>query len=263
MGESMQHANHTIPAPLADFFARHPRIALAFSGGVDSAYLLYAAAACGADVRAYMVRSQFQPAFEQADAMRLSQSLDVSLTIVTYDILQHEGVACNGPDRCYLCKHALFSALLRRSRAEGYPLLMDGTNASDDVDDRPGFRAVTELGVLSPLRDSGITKAQVRALSREAGLFTWGKPAYACLATRVPTGTRITPDDLRRIERAEAALHALGFSDLRVRLRGEDALIQLPAGQMLRLAEIHGQVVQALAPDFRGVLLDLMPRKGE
>lgn len=259
----MQKHPRSVPALLAQFFHEHPRVALAFSGGVDSAYLMYAAAACGADIRAYTVCSQFQPAFEQEDARRLAAGLAVPLTVIEYDILRHPEVARNTPDRCYACKRALFDALLSRSRADGYACLMDGTNASDDVDDRPGMRALAELGVVSPLRLCGIPKAEVRALSREAGLFTWDKPAYACLATRVPTGTPIRPEMLQRIERAEAALHAMGFSDLRVRLRGEDALIQAPAAQLGGLATAHAQVTAALADDFAHILLDLQPRKGD
>ena len=184
--------NAAVPEALRQFFREHPRVALAFSGGTDSAYLLYAATACGCEVRAYYARSAFQPAFERADARRLAEQLSAELREIPLDVLAVEAVRRNPADRCYHCKRAIFSALLREARADGFDVVIDGTNASDDAGDRPGMRALRELRVLSPLRLCGIPKAEVRALSRQAGLFTWDKPAYACLATRVPAGVEIT-----------------------------------------------------------------------
>ena len=156
--------------------------------GTDSAFVLWAAKKYGCDVRAYYVRTAFQPAFEYEDARRLAKELDVPMTVVELDILSVPGAAENGPQRCYHCKHAIFTHLWKAAHADGYPALLDGTNASDDAGDRPGMRALKELEVRSPLRECGITKLKVRELSREAGLFTWDKPAYACLATRIPAG---------------------------------------------------------------------------
>ena len=195
-----------VPAALAEFFADHPRLALAFSGGTDSAYLLYAATACGCDVRAYYARSAFQPEFERQDALRLAEQLGASMREVPLDVLAVEDVRANPENRCYYCKQAIFTALTRAARADGYSDIMDGTNASDDAGDRPGMKALAEIGVLSPLRLCGITKAGVRTLSRQAGLFTADKPAYACLATRIPAGTPIDADTLKRVEGAEGAL---------------------------------------------------------
>lgn len=241
---------------LADFFSEHPKAALAFSGGVDSAYLLYAARACGADVRAYCVRSAFQPAFELADARNLAPEL----TVLTVDVLADEAVASNPENRCYFCKKHIFTAISARARQDGYALLLDGTNASDDDADRPGMRALRELGVLSPLRLCGLGKPEIRRLSREAGLFTWDKPAYACLATRIPAGERITPEKLARTERAEAFLFSLGFTDFRVRTLGGAAKLQLPAAQMGKLLEQRAAVNAALGADYESVLLDLEAR---
>ena len=161
-------------------FRSHPRLALAFSGGVDSAYLLYAARACDCDVEPLYAHSAFQPEFERRDAARMAAQLKVPLNVVPLDVLAVEAVRANPANRCYYCKQAIFTALLAAARAKGYDAVMDGTNASDDAGDRPGMRALEELAVLSPLRLCGITKAQVRAYSRQAGLFTWDKPAYAC-----------------------------------------------------------------------------------
>ena len=155
---------------------------------------------------------------------------------------------------------ACAAALAAAARADGYGEMMDGTNASDDAADRPGMRALAELAVLSPLRLCGIGKAQVRALSRQAGLFTWDKPAYACLATRIPAGEAITAGLLRRVEGAEGALFALGFSDLRVRVFAGAARLQLPAEQLVCAAERRGEIRAALAPWFDAVLLDLKER---
>lgn len=248
---------------LQDFFQAHPKAALAFSGGVDSAYLLWAGRHYGCDLTAYYVRTAFQPEFEFRDARRLAEEVGVPLTVVETDILSVPLAAANGPDRCYHCKKALFSLLWETARRDGHSLLLDGTNASDDAGDRPGMRALRELEVRSPLRECGVTKAEVRARSKEAGLFTWDKPAYACLATRVPTGTAITAGDLLRVEKAENALFALGFSDFRVRLLGGGARLQVPAGQWERAAELRTQLLTALKPWFDTVLLDLETREGE
>ena len=245
---------------LRDFFQECPKVALGFSGGVDSAYLLYAALDHGAQVRPYFIKTAFQPQFELEDARRLCAQLGVELTVVELDVLQIPGVAENPPDRCYHCKRALFGRLRQQAQADGYTVLIDGTNASDDAGDRPGMRALGELSVRSPLRECGITKAQVRALSKEAGLFTWDKPAYACLATRVPTGEAITPETLRKVEAAEEALFSLGYSDLRVRVFHGAARLQLPGQQLEQAAKERGAILQALAPWFDTVLLDLKER---
>ena len=249
-----------VPEALRDFFRDHPRMALAFSGGVDSAYLLYAALACGCDVRAFYAQSAFQPEFERRDALRLAEQLKAPMTVVPLDVLAFDDVRANPENRCYHCKRAIFTALLEAARAAGYDAIMDGTNATDDAGDRPGMRALAELEVFSPLRLCGIGKPQVRALSRQAGLFTWDKPAYACLATRVPAGTPITGDMLARVEGAESALFALGFTDFRARLFHGAARLQFPAEQLPLAVERREAIRKALAPFFDVVLLDLKER---
>ena len=244
---------------LKTFFRQVPRAALAFSGGTDSALLLWAGKRYGCDLRAYYVKTAFQPEFEYRDALRLAQELEVPMTVVETDILAVPEAAANGPERCYFCKRELFSRLWEAARRDGYPVLLDGTNASDDAGDRPGMRALRELEVRSPLRECGLTKDDVRRLSREAGLFTWDKPAYACLATRIPTGTAITAEDLARVEEAETALHGLGFRDFRVRLFHGAARVQVPEAQLPLALEQRGEILTALGA-FDGVLLDLRGR---
>lgn len=247
---------------LQDFFRANPKAALAFSGGTDSAYLLWAASQWAQDVKAYYVHSPFQPAFELADAKRLAEELRMPMTVLEANVLSVPGAAANGPDRCYHCKTALFTLLKSAALADGYTLLIDGTNASDDAGDRPGMRALKELAVRSPLRECGVTKTEVRQRSKEAGLFTWDKPAYACLATRVPTGTVITPEALTAVEGAENALADLGYRDFRVRLFHGAARLELTEGDFMRAAGEREAVKAALSPWFKTVLLDCNTRTG-
>jgi uncharacterized protein len=251
---------NTVPQALRAFFDAHSRLALAFSGGVDSAYLLYAAKTCGCDVAAFYVRSAFQPEFERRDALRLAEQLGVPVNVVPLNVLAVDAVHSNPANRCYHCKHAIFTALLAAAKARGYDAVMDGTNASDDAGDRPGMKALSELNVLSPLRQCGVTKAMVREYSRAAGLFTWDKPAYACLATRIPAGTPITGDMLAAVEGAEDALFGLGFSDFRVRLFHGAARLQLPGAQMANAIARREEIRGSLAPWFETVVLDLKDR---
>lgn len=242
------------------FFHQHPKAALALSGGVDSAYLLYAAHHYGCDIHPYFVKTAFQPAFELKDAQELCQTLGIELTVIPLDILASAQIAANPADRCYYCKQHLFSALRRQALVDGYPLLLDGTNASDDAGDRPGMRALREMQVRSPLRECGITKPQVRQLAREVGVGVWDKPAYACLATRVPTGQPLDADVLHRIECAEDALFAMGFSDFRVRVFHDAARLQLPEQQFSKAVTQAEAIRTALRPWFSIVLLDLNGR---
>lgn len=247
---------------LQTFFARHPRAALAFSGGVDSAFLLYAAKQYGCDVHPIFVKTAFQPEFELEDARRLAGELNAPLTVLYHDIFTHPEVTANPADRCYHCKTALFTLIKQAAEEAGFPLLLDGTNASDDSGDRPGMRALTELAVRSPLRECGLTKAEIRRLSKQAGLFTHDKPAYACLATRIPTGTAIAPKALQGVEQAEGALFALGFHNLRVRVAGHGrcAKLQLTAGDFERAARLRSEIYEKLSPYFEEIWLDMKPR---
>ena len=245
---------------LNEFFAMHPKAALGFSGGVDSSYLLYAALQCGADVRPYYIKTAFQPEFKFADAQRLCRQIGVEMTVLELDALADPAVAANPANRCYYCKMALFGTLAKRALADGYAVLLDGTNASDDAGDRPGMQALRELSVLSPLRACGLTKARIRELSREAGLFTWDKPAYACLATRVPTGEPITAEKLEKTERAETYLFSLGLTDFRVRYFAGAARIQVPEAQLPLLLQNRTKILSELKNFYPAVLLDLEVR---
>lgn len=245
---------------LQEFFRQHPKSALGFSGGVDSSYLLYAGISAGAEVRPYFIKTAFQPAFELEDAKRLCAQLGAELSIIELDALANPDVAKNPANRCYYCKTGLFGALQKQALEDGYTVLLDGTNASDEAGDRPGMQALSKLHVLSPLRLCGLTKSQIRELSREAGLFTWDKPAYACLATRIPTGQRITNELLARVEGAEQALFSLGFTDFRVRVFHDAARVQLKPAQMQQALTRRSEILENMRPYFETVLLDLKGR---
>ena len=150
---------------------------------------------------------------------------------------------------------------MHQAAEDGYSLIIDGTNASDDSGDRPGMKALREMQVRSPLRECGLTKSDVRAMCREADLFVWSKPSYACLATRIPAGTPITAEALQKVEQAENLLSSMGFQDFRVRLRdGSVAVLQFTADQFPYAWERREQILATLAPLFTLVTLDLKPR---
>ena len=241
---------------LSEFFQSHPKAAVAFSGGVDSAYLLHAAREAGCDVKPYFVKTPFQPAFELEDAKKLAPDL----TVLELDVLQSAEVVSNPQNRCYYCKKQLLQHLKKQAAEDGYEEIWDGTNASDACEDRPGMKALEEFSILSPLRLCGLEKAEIRRLSKEAGLFTWDKPAYACLATRIPTGTAIDKDTLCRVEQAEDSLRQLGYTDFRVRVFHEAARLQLPFDQFPTSKDDYIRIQHALKPWFDPVLLDLEGR---
>lgn len=257
-----------VPNLLKEFFAAHPLVALAFSGGCDSSYLLYAAKSCGCKVRAYYVSTPFQPQFELEDARRLAAELHADMTVLPFDVLSVDAVRKNPADRCYYCKNAIFNGILKAAAGDGYEEILDGTNASDDAGDRPGMRALQELKILSPLRLCHITKKQVREYSRSAGLFTWDKPAYACLATRIPSGVAIDGEILEKVEWAENELFKLGFTDFRVRVLPEPwlsegayaARLQVTEKDLPLLMEKREIVGDLLKTKFADVFLDMNAR---
>ena len=241
---------------LREFFLKNPETAIAFSGGVDSAYLLYAAMRWGKRVKAYYVKSQFQPEFELQDALELAKDLGVDMEVIRVDVLADPVIA----SRCYYCKKMIFNEIKKAATADGFSLLLDGTNASDDAGDRPGMKALTELEVRSPLRECALTKPEIRERSKEAGLFTWEKPAYACLATRIPAGTEITEEKLQITEQGERFLAGLGFTDFRIRMMGNGARLQVPGAQFAMVLAHRKEITAELKKYYGAVLLDLEER---
>ena len=212
---------------LKDFFKENPKLALAYSGGTDSSYLLYAAKGSGADIRAYMTVSPFQPVFEIEDAKRTAKKLDAKLEIIELDVLKDERIKENSELRCYYCKSLILKTIAERAASQGYFTIIDGTNASDKSEDRPGMRALKELGVLSPLKLCNITKEELRQRLKEAGLDIWNKPSYSCLATRIKAGEIIEPERPKKIDEAEEQIRALDFSDIRLRTYKNGAKLEL------------------------------------
>jgi uncharacterized protein len=235
---------------LQAFFKENPKAAIAFSGGVDSAFLLYAAKQAGADVTAYYVKTPFQPQFEYADAVTLAEQLQVRMTVLSLDVLADPQIAANPRNRCYFCKKKIFTAIAAQAKQDGYQVILDGTNFSDDPTDRPGMQALQELAVLSPLRLCSLTKNEIRRLSKEADLFTHDKPAYACLATRIPTGMPITTELLEKTERNEGYLMGLGFRDFRIRITPEGAKLQIKKEQFPLLEQHRQEVFERLTREY-------------
>ena len=246
---------------LKDFFEENKSVAVAFSGGTDSSFLLYEASKLCPHTAAIYVKSAFQPGFELEDAMKIAEFVRVPLFIAETDILSCGEVSGNPPDRCYLCKRRIFSLISVIAAEHGCDCIVDGTNLSDDPTDRPGMRALRELGVRSPLKECGYTKDMIREKSREYGLFTWDKPAYACLATRIPTGMRITEELLDKTCAAESFMAHEGFRDFRVRTTADGAKIQIREEQLPLLLEKRDEVNRELKKYYACVTLDLEVRK--
>lgn len=243
-----------------NFFKENNRIALAFSGGTDSVFLLYKAVQCGADVTAYYVNSDFQPQFELNNAYKAVEQIGAKIKVINVDILSDENVKKNPTNRCYFCKNKIMTTILSEAKKDGYSVLIDGTNASDDVNDRPGMKVLSILNIKSPLRECGFTKEMIRSLSKEAGLFTWDMPAYACLATRIRTDEVITKEALEKIEHCENFMSSLGFSDFRIRVSQNNAKIQLKENQFPLYHELKDTIFIELNKHFNKVILDENPR---
>lgn len=236
-------------------------VLVAFSGGTDSALLLAEAArVLGDRCTAVTADSPSIPRAELEEAVRFAAARGVAHRVVPTQELQDPRYAANTEDRCYFCKGALFETMARLAAETGHRWILYGAVADDLGDFRPGMRAAEEAGARAPLLEAGFTKADVRARSKALGLPTWDKPAAACLASRVPTGTPITAEALGRVERAEAFLKSHGFRQCRVRLMGEAARIEVELSELPRLAEsaLRAEVAQAMrALGFRFVTLDL------
>ncbi|GAE88628.1 ATP-dependent sacrificial sulfur transferase LarE [Acetivibrio straminisolvens] len=201
---------------------------VAFSGGVDSTFLLKVAHdALGNKVLAVTARSASFPEREFKDAEKFAFEYGIPFRTIISEELELEGFAQNPPNRCYLCKKELFNKIKQIAKDEGFKFVVEGSNYDDLGDYRPGLRAIEELEIVSPLREVGLTKDEIRLLSKEMGLKTWNKPSFACLSSRFPYGERITEEKLKRVDKAEQFLIDLGFGQVRVRYHGNLARIEV------------------------------------
>lgn len=233
---------------------------VAFSGGVDSTFLLHMAVTVlgTGKVVAVTGRSPTYPAWEFEEAQWLARQLGVRQLIVDTEELAREEFNANPPERCYFCKQELFSHLRRIAGEEGLNHILDGTNLDDLGDFRPGRRAAQELGIRSPLLEAGLTKEDIRNCSREMRLATWNKPACACLASRFPYGAEITREKLRQVEVGEDYLRSLGFRQFRLRHHGPVVRIEIDREQMALLLTRAEEVSQALRQQgFNYVTMDM------
>jgi uncharacterized protein len=246
---------------LRESFRRIRSAMVAFSGGVDSTFVLRVAHdTIGERVLALTTTSPTMPEHDRLNAIAMAQSLGVRHLVVASNELEIVGYARNPINRCYLCKHNLFTICEEKARQLGIEIILDGLNLDDLHDFRPGMRAAAEMQVRHPLVEAELTKTEIRELSRSLGLPTWDRPASPCLSSRFPYGTEITLDGLRKVERSEQVLRSLGFDVVRVRYHGEVARIELEASEIGRMldATIRDAVDQQLREmGFRFVAVDL------
>ena len=246
---------------LAAMLKRYRSAAVAFSGGVDSTFLLATALeVLGDRVLAVIGRSPSYPKQELQEAERLAKKLGARYEVVDTCEMDNPDFAANPANRCFFCKSNLFEVVGRIAADHGIETLLEGSNADDTGDFRPGMAAAEKLGVKMPLLEAGLTKDEIRALSKEMGLPTWNKPAMACLSSRIPYGEPITLKRLSRIEQAERVIRDLGYTQLRVRDHGDIARIEVPPDRIAELATATARapIVQAAqAAGYRYVCLDL------
>src|SRR6266581_1194431 len=241
--------------------AEIPSLIVALSGGADSAYLAWAAhEALAARALSVTALSPSYSAHDRAIVEEFVGKLGLRHEFIATHEMDNPAYRANAPDRCYFCKDELFSALDELAMARGFAAVAYGVNADDTLDFRPGHRAATEHQVLAPLLDARLSKAEIRTLSRRAGLPTWDRPASACLASRLPYGTEVTPERLALVERGEATLRELGFRQFRVRLHDKLARVEISPEEMPRA--LSSEMAAAIAcrlkdAGFAYVALDL------
>jgi len=228
------------------------RVVVAFSGGVDSSFLLKVAhEVLGDNVLAVTAKSSTYPEREFREAMQFVSDYAIPHRVIVSEELEVEGFAKNPLNRCYLCKKELFSKIKQIAIDEGYKFVAEGSNKDDLGDYRPGLQAISELSIVSPLKDAGLTKNDIRTLSKELGLKTWDKPSFACLSSRFPYGEKITAEKLQMVDKAEQFLIDLGFRQIRVRHHGNVARIEVEEENIEKF--LDKQIRDAVYTKFREI----------
>lgn len=255
MSPDLENKMHRLRGELACL----QRVVVAFSGGVDSTFLLKMAHdVLETDALAMLAVSPSLPRREREEALRTAEQIGAELVIIDTLEVENADYAANAPNRCFFCKDHVYAALRRCADEHGILHVLDGMNADDTLDVRPGRAAALKHGVRSPLNELGFTKEEVREAAKSLGLEVWDKPAAACLSSRVPYGTPVTPDLLARIESAEDYLHSLGFAEFRVRHHGDIARIEVPVALFQKAVVRQTELVGGLkALGWLYVTLDL------
>lgn len=238
---------------LKKFIQQYDKVAVAFSGGVDSSFLLRAACeAIGKEnVLAITLKAAVNPEQEVAEAVELAEQAGAKHIVIPVDVMSIPGFADNPHDRCYICKTAIFERIINEAQSHDINVVFDGTNADDENDYRPGMKALRELGVISPLKACGMGKKEIRQLSMEMGISTWDKPSMACLASRVPYNEQITEEKLRLVGRAEGLMQTMGFKQFRVRCHGNIARVEIAPEEMPKVLDMA--VLKKISDELKGM----------
>ena len=241
---------------LLSILSSYGNVAVAFSSGVDSTFLLYAARAALSDnIIAVTASSGVFPKRELKEAIDYCERLGVRHVVVNVNELEIEGFAANPKDRCYICKKELFGGFKKTAEEHGMAVVVEGSNLDDEGDYRPGLRAIQELDIKSPLREAGMTKADIRSLSQHFGLPTWDKSSFACLASRFPYGESISDRKLEMVDKAEELMMQLGFKQFRVRIHGNDIFLA-------RIELLPDDIAHLMAEDVRKRVYDEFKKLG-
>lgn len=252
---------------LSEFFAQNRKVAIAFSGGTDSAFLAYEAKKSGCEIIAFFAQTEFTPKWEVKSAKRFCQKYQIPLKVIKISVLNNSDISKNNENRCYFCKKLILGKIKEKANLIGFEKILDGTNFSDNVLARPGFRAVKEFGVISPLKECGFEKEKIRLESKAENLCTWTYPSYSCLATRINQGQKISRTKLKKVEKSENFLFDLKFTDTRVRISENqcgkiDAKIELKKEERKIFCENQKKIEKWFGKNFSKISFDWEARNG-
>lgn len=244
---------------LVKFLKDKGKVCIGFSGGVDSTFLLSVAKkVLGDNVLAVTALSSMNPEREKNEGVNFCKSIEAKHILIEADEYSIPEFVLNNKERCYFCKKSIFTKIKEIAKSEGYDVVLDGSNVDDDSDYRPGMRAIKELGIISPLKEANLTKSEIRELCKEMGLKVWNKPSMACLASRIPYGSIITKEKLKKVELAEEVLFSKGFKQFRVRYYDNLAKIEVPNDEIHKIITISKEIIEEFKKiGFTYITIDL------